>query len=521
MSSALARSQFFFMRNSAVLKTARASCISNFIIPSCSNISTHSTKKIIGSSLTKRSSLQSQSNKFSKFTRSITTSASKKHTISAASNATINLANPDQISSNQTKTESTFKPKRNLINTSKYVGYWLIGTSGLVFGIVVLGGLTRLTESGLSITEWKPVTGSIPPLTQKDWEEEFNKYKDSPEFKQLNSHITLEEFKFIFFMEWAHRLWGRAIGVVMLLPAAYFAYSRKTSPRVNRRMIGLVALLGLQGFIGWWMVKSGLDEEGLKERRSKPTVSQYRLTTHLGAAFLLYMGMIWTGLEILRESKWTSNPKNAFEIFQKLDNPALKPLRNISLALIGLTFLTAMSGGLVAGLDAGLIYNTFPHMGDDIIPSRRELFDDLFAGKEDKSDKFWRNMLENPATVQLNHRILAMTTFFSILATHLYANRIKYVIPKSANRSLHAVMGVVTLQAALGISTLIYLVPIPLASAHQAGALALLTSALIFAANLRKPRTPIRVLTSGIHVQNIKKAKQGSKILSEASKLAK
>lgn len=171
-------------------------------------------------------------------------------------------------------------PPKTLLNSSKWVGYWLIGTSGLVFGIVVLGGLTRLTESGLSITEWRPVTGTLPPMNQQEWEEEFEKYKESPEFKQLNSHIDLDEFKFIFFMEWIHRLWGRAIGAVILFPAVYFMATRKTSGRVNKRLVGLLALLGFQGFIGWWMVKSGLDQEQLEARKSKPTVSQYRLTTH-------------------------------------------------------------------------------------------------------------------------------------------------------------------------------------------------------------------------------------------------
>jgi len=513
------------MRNSAVLKTARASCISNFIIPSPSSgsaVGLQSKKNGLLSTNSKKLSPFASINKFQRNSiRPITTSSVNKSTITA--DTTINSSTIGNTTSETENQSNSFKPKRSLLNTSKSVGYWLIGTSGLVFGIVVLGGLTRLTESGLSITEWKPVTGTIPPLNHKEWEEEFAKYKESPEFKQLNSHITLEEFQFIFFMEWAHRLWGRAIGMVMLLPAAYFYYSKKTSPRVNRRMVGLLALLGLQGFIGWWMVKSGLDEDDLKERKSKPTVSQYRLTTHLGAAFALYMGMMWTGLEILREAKWAKDPKVALELFQKLDNPALKPLRNISLALIGLTFITAMSGGLVAGLDAGLIYNTFPHMGDDIIPSGRELMDDTYSRKEDKSDKFWRNMLENPTTVQLNHRILAITTFCSVLGVHLYANRIKFLLPKSAKTSLHAMMGMVTLQAALGISTLIYLVPIPLASAHQAGALALLTSALVFAANLRKPRSDMRILTSSLYVQQLKRAKanSGSKILNEASKLAK
>lgn len=376
--------------------------------------------------------------------------------------------------------------------STKTTGYWLIATSGLIFGIVVVGGLTRLTESGLSITEWKPVTGSIPPIGEEAWQAEFDKYKNSPEFKQLNSHITLEEFKFIFSMEWGHRLLGRAIGMFFVLPAIYFWKTKRFSPHVTRRVVGLTGLLGLQGFIGWWMVQSGLDEEQLAERRSKPTVSQYRLTTHLGAAFLMYLGVLWTGFEILNENKWVQNLSTRAQYvttqLAKLNNPALNPMRKMSLALLGLTFITAMSGGMVAGLDAGLIYNTFPHMGDDYIPSRRELMDPIFARKEDGSDMWWRNLLENPATVQLVHRILATTTFFSVLGAHMYVNKRKALVTQNAKKAAHTMMGLVTLQAALGISTLIYLVPIPLAAAHQAGALALLTSSLIFAANLKRPR---------------------------------
>ncbi|SCU81542.1 LAFA_0C05666g1_1 [Lachancea sp. 'fantastica'] len=420
---------------------------------------------------------------------------------------------------NQVATTVKKQPSKRLINSSKQVGYWLIGTSGLVFGIVVLGGLTRLTESGLSITEWRPVAGTLPPMNEQEWLEEFAKYRESPEFQQLNSHINLDEFKFIYFMEWIHRLWGRAIGAVFVLPAVYFAVARKTSPRVNGRLFALASLLGLQGFIGWWMVKSGLDAEELKERKSKPTVSQYRLTTHLTTAFLLYLGMLWTGMEILKEAKWVKDPKKALEQIAKLDNPALNPLRKTSLGLLALVFVTAMSGGMVAGLDAGLIYNTFPHMGDDWIPSKRELFDKTFARKEDSGDLFWRNMLENPATVQLNHRILATTAFFGVFAMHMWVNKRKNIIPQNAVRSMHAMMGVATLQVTLGIFTLLYLVPISLGSLHQAGAMALLTNALIFAAQLRKARVPMRFLIGGLSIKAPPKA--ASKIITEAAKAAK
>lgn len=394
--------------------------------------------------------------------------------------------------------------------SNKVTGYWLVCTSGLIFGIVVIGGFTRLTESGLSITEWKPVTGVIPPLNEKEWQEEFDKYKASPEFKQLNSHITLEEFKFIFSMEWGHRLLGRAIGMFFILPALYFWKNKKFSPHVTRRVIGLTGLLGLQGAIGWWMVKSGLDEEQLAERKSKPTVSQYRLTTHLGAAFLMYLGVLWTAFEILNENRWVnamkSNPEKVTQLLAKLNSPALNKTRRIAVGLLALTYFTAMTGGMVAGLDAGLIYNTFPHMGDEYIPHYGELMDPVFARKEDLSDLWWRNLLENPTTVQLVHRVFAITTFFAILAGHMYVNKNKAIIPAQAKKTFHGVMGLVTLQVALGISTLIYLVPIPLAAAHQAGALALLTGALAFLANVKKPRPQtVKYISSMMREQLLKK----------------
>lgn len=387
-------------------------------------------------------------------------------------------------------TAKTIRPPT--VISHKAVGYWLVGTSGLVFAIVVIGGLTRLTESGLSITEWKPVTGAVPPLNEEEWEEEFAKYKSSPEFKQLNSHITLEEFKFIFSMEWGHRLLGRTIGVLFVLPALYFWRAGMLSRHVKWKVVGLTCLLGLQGAIGWWMVKSGLDEDQLLERNSKPTVSQYRLTTHLGAAFLMYLGVLWTAFEILNENRLVraikSSPETVTQTINKLNNPALKNVRAVGTGLLVLTFITAMTGGMVAGLDAGLIYNTFPHMGDDILPSYNEFFSTVYSRKPDLSDLWWRNILENPTTVQLVHRIFATSTFFAILAAHMFVVKKKAIVPQSAQKMMHTVMGFVSLQVALGISTLIYLVPIPLAAAHQAGALALLTTCLAFASRLKKPR---------------------------------
>lgn len=471
----LCKTRFFFTQNSLVLNTLHRSKVSRLSIAPI---------------------LKSRSFTFSRFLNNFR-SSTRSYTTVGATSAASTFPKASSPISNALKTSVKQNPKVDPVISDKSVGYWLIGTSGLVFSIVVVGGLTRLTESGLSITEWKPVTGTIPPLNEVEWEEEFNKYKESPEFKQLNSHITLDEFKFIFSMEWGHRLLGRTIGMLFILPALYFWKTRKFSSHVKWKVVGLTALLGLQGAIGWWMVKSGLDEEGLAERNSKPTVSQYRLTTHLGAAFLLYLGVLWTAFEILNENKWLKQIKTSSDssvinnlntVFEKLNSPALKRVKLYAGALLALTFITAMSGGMVAGLDAGLIYNTFPLMGEDYIPSKNELFSPIFSRKDDHSDLWWRNLLENPTTVQLIHRILATTTFTAITVFHLYANRRKAIIPRHATKMFHAVMGFLTLQVTLGISTLIYLVPIPLAAAHQAGALALLTTVLAYCSRLKKPR---------------------------------
>ncbi|KAK9457788.1 cytochrome oxidase assembly protein-domain-containing protein [Dipodascopsis uninucleata] len=408
---------------------------------------------------------------------------------------------------NATLRADSVSKNMNRILTDRKVGLWLIGSSALVFGIVVIGGLTRLTESGLSITEWKPVTGSIPPLTEEDWIEEFEKYKSSPEYKLLNSSMTIDEFKFIFFMEWSHRLWGRMIGLLFVFPGAYFILRRKTSPRVTKRIIGIAGLIGFQGFIGWWMVASGLDEKFLKSdgRKDKfqdnhPRVSAYRLATHLGAAFIVYLSMLWTGLEVLRENKLVKSPASSTSLYNMLSNPAIKRYRFLTGSLLGLVFVTAMSGAFVAGLDAGLIYNEFPYMGESIFPPKSELFTPFYARKDDNSDLFWRNILENPVTVQLNHRILATTTFCCVIALHLYSSRLfkRGLIPRNVYRGSHGALGFACLQVTLGITTLLYLVPIPLAAAHQAGSLALLTQVVIWCLRLRIPRPQIVKLLNGL-----------------------
>ncbi|KAF3068485.1 Electron transfer protein 1, mitochondrial [Daldinia childiae] len=376
--------------------------------------------------------------------------------------------------------------------SSKGVAYWLIGSAASVFGIVVFGGLTRLTESGLSITEWKPVTGSRPPITEADWEAEFEKYRASPEFHMLNSQMDLNEFKKIYFMEWTHRLWGRVIGLTFAVPTVYLIARRRVSARVAAHLVGISALIGFQGFIGWWMVKSGLKDD-LFAPGSHPRVSQYRLATHLATAFVCYSWMLLTGLSILRTRRLLADPAAASKVISALKNPGIAPFRRYVSALTVLVFTTVLSGALVAGLDAGLIYNEFPMMGLGLTPPKSELWDKFYSRKEDNSDLWWRNILENPSLVQLDHRILATTTFCAVLALFAYSRsgRLATVLPKNVKNGTTGIVHLVCLQVALGISTLIYMVPISLAAAHQAGSLALLTGVLVLGHRLRVPKATI------------------------------
>ncbi|KAE8419090.1 cytochrome oxidase assembly protein-domain-containing protein [Aspergillus pseudocaelatus] len=384
--------------------------------------------------------------------------------------------------------------------SDKTVAYWLLGSAASVFGIVVFGGLTRLTESGLSITEWRPVTGSLPPMNAEDWESEFAKYRASPEFQLLNPHMTLSEFKSIYYMEWIHRLWGRFVGLSFVLPALYFVARKKVSKPMALRLGGIAGLIGFQGFIGWWMVKSGLKDD-LFAPGSHPRVSQYRLTAHLGAAFLCYVAMLWNGLAILRSRRLLADPEAGIKLLDSLRDPKLKIFRRSVAGLAALVFVTAMSGALVAGLDAGLIYNEFPTMGTGLAPPKSELFDERYSRHEDRSDLWWRNMLENPSLVQLDHRILAMTTFTTIMALWAYTRRsptMKRLLPPAAKKGVHGVVAFAFCQVGLGISTLLYLVPTPLASAHQAGSLFLLTWVLVLGSRVWHPSRTAKLLQMAV-----------------------
>ncbi|TVY19880.1 Cytochrome c oxidase assembly protein COX15 [Lachnellula arida] len=391
--------------------------------------------------------------------------------------------------------------------SSNTVAYWLLASAGSVFGIVVFGGLTRLTESGLSITEWKPVTGSLPPLSQADWDSEFSKYRASPEFALLNPHMTLSEFKQIYYMEWGHRLWGRIVGLSFVFPAIYFVARRRVSKNMSIRLLGISGLIAFQGFLGWYMVKSGLKDD-LFAPGSHPRVSQYRLTAHLGAAFLCYTAMFWNGLSILRTNTLLLNPQQAAQDLARLKSPLLSPFRKSVAGLAVLVFTTAMSGGLVAGLDAGMIYNEFPYMGLGLTPPKSELFSAFYSRREDGSDIWWRNMLENPSTVQLDHRILATTTFTAVLGLLAYSRfnkQVKAALPVSCRKGMLGVVHLVFLQVALGISTLIYLVPTGLAAAHQAGSLALLTQVLVLGSRTWVPGRTAGMVAKRASVQGVKK----------------
>lgn len=370
---------------------------------------------------------------------------------------------------------------------SKKVAFWLLGSSALVLAIVVVGGITRLTESGLSITEWKPITGVIPPLTDEQWNQEFELYKKSPEFEKLNSHMTVDEFKNIFFWEWFHRVLGRGIGLTILLPSIYMIVTKRASPWLSKRLIGLTGLVGLQGVIGWWMVKSGLSEE-LFSDGSHPRVSHYRLATHLAAAVALYIGLVWTGHGILQRHAFLKSMKSGStsQLTSMVSSvQKMKGFRTSVNSFVGLVLITLLSGAFVAGLDAGMIYCTFPEMGEGrLAPSKSELFDQRFCRKDDKSDLIWRNMIDNPSLVQLEHRILAITTFVAACGLFIFSRAKRNILPKKIKTSINVVTGVVTAQATLGIMTLIYVVPVPLAALHQAGSLVTLTAALSLAQRL-------------------------------------
>jgi heme a synthase len=328
--------------------------------------------------------------------------------------------------------------------SNRAVRVWLFALAALIALMVLVGGATRLTESGLSITEWKPVTGALPPLSQLEWQQAFEAYKLIPQYHALNAGMTLAEFKTIFWWEWSHRLLGRVIGMVYLLPFLYFLWRGGMAAELKRRLWLIFGLGALQGAVGWWMVASGLSE--------RTEVSQYRLATHLVLALLIFAAIVWT----LRRLG---------------DRPSLNAplrLRMTAAILLALTFVQLYLGALVAGLRAGLVYNTWPDIDGAFIPTGARLWFE---------QPWWRNLFENTLTVQFEHRMTAYA-LFALAVFHAY-DAIRSRANAAAVTGALWLLGAITLQATLGILTLLNQVPLLLALAHQAVAIAVLTLAVM------------------------------------------
>jgi heme a synthase len=326
---------------------------------------------------------------------------------------------------------------------------WLCAVATLIALMVLVGGATRLTESGLSITEWKPVTGALPPLFQAEWDKAFEAYKQIPQYRVLNAGMTLSEFKTIFWWEWTHRLLGRVIGAAYLLPFLYFLWRGGMNGELGRRLWLIFGLGALKGAVGWWMVASGL--------AGRTEVSQYRLATHLVLALLIFAAIVWTLRRLGDRTPIVPLPR----------------LRATSAALVVLTFVQLYLGALVAGLRAGLVYNTWPEIDGALIPSAARLWFE---------QPWWRNLFENTLTVQFEHRMTAYALF--ALAVFHAIDIVRSRATTAAAKGACWLAAAVTLQAALGILTLLNQVPIVLALAHQAVAIIVLALAVIQAERL-------------------------------------
>jgi cytochrome c oxidase assembly protein subunit 15 len=336
-------------------------------------------------------------------------------------------------------------------STRPIVRLWLLMVAALVFATVIVGGATRLTESGLSIVEWKPVTGAMPPLSQGQWQVEFDKYKTIPQWRELNRAMTLDEFKVIYLWEWGHRLLGRLVGAVFLVPFLFFLWRGWIAPSLRPRLWFILALGALQGAVGWWMVSSGLTE--------RVSVSQYRLAFHLTLACAIYAAVIWTA--------------------QRLDSVEIETrsrAQRSAFALVLLVLVQIYLGALVAGLDAGMTYNTWPLIDGAFIPAAERLWFE---------NPWWRNLFENALTVQFNHRMAA----YLMLAVALWhvLDVARRPDRRDALTGALAVLGVFLSQAVLGVLTLLAHVPILLALLHQGMAVLVLTVAVLHAGRLSRP----------------------------------
>jgi cytochrome c oxidase assembly protein subunit 15 len=340
----------------------------------------------------------------------------------------------------------------------KAIQAWLLIVAALIFAMVMVGGATRLTESGLSIVEWKPVTGVVPPLSEAQWQGEFVKYQAIPQFRFVKPQMTLDEFKTIYLWEWTHRTLGRLLGIVFLFPFLWFLWRGMIEPGLRLRLWLIFTLGAAQGVIGWWMVASGLVE--------RVDVSQYRLAVHLTLACILFAAVLWTATALTGADRIELSSRR----------------RRTGYALVGLVLLQIYLGALVAGLDAGLIYNSWPLIDGSLVPPASELF---------ALQPWWRNFFEHRLTVQFDHRIAAYLLWG--LAVWHAADIAAAERARAALGGALFLAGALTLQAVLGVITLLYQAPMGLALMHQAMAVVVLGAAVIHAARLRAEETQPRL----------------------------
>ena len=351
---------------------------------------------------------------------------------------------------NQTAYQSHQSQKT--INNNHDMALWLFIMSAMVLVMVSIGGITRLTGSGLSMVEWRPLMGFFPPFSENEWLRVFNLYKASPEYQEVNSGISLSGFKSIFWWEFIHRFWGRLIGAAFLLPFLWFLFKRRINPSLAPRLILLFILGGAQGFLGWYMGQSGLVNE--------PEVSQYRLAAHLSLALALYIALFWTALQL------------RFPNSEERQGQKTKGVINLARLTFFMVAITILSGAFVAGTDAGFAYNTFPLMNGQLIPSGY------------LPHPWITSTFEDIATIQFNHRALAILSLFIALITWWQSRWV--VLVERARKVANGLLIIIFLQVILGITTLLLAVPTPLAATHQVGAVLLLTMTTWFIFELNK-----------------------------------
>jgi cytochrome c oxidase assembly protein subunit 15 len=338
------------------------------------------------------------------------------------------------------------------------VALWLLAVAAMVWAMVAIGGATRLTGSGLSIMEWAPLSGALPPMSDAEWNRLYDLYRSIPQYELVNRGFGLEGFKGIFWLEWIHRFWGRLIGLVYAAGLAWFWLRGRIPAGYRGRLVLLLALGGLQGAVGWFMVASGFEAD-------RTAVSPWRLVIHLGLALLLFSMLLWTALSLLRPER---------------DAPAgAGPLRPLAHATAGLVVLAMLAGGFVAGIKAGFDYNTFPLMDGRLVPEG-------YGG----AGSFAHALVADVATVQFNHRLLA--TLSGIAALVLGWLALRRLPGGVARNAALGFMGVVMLQYALGVATLLHVVPVWLGTLHQTVAVGVLAMALVLLHALRRPRTGLR-----------------------------